>query len=112
MRVVRSIFHTAHYAAPRAQYLLIPGVGRGSSGGIDEALDVTTGFLIQARDGPAPRPVFALARRERCAHPRAVGTGAGADGAGGGVGSQARPAAEDARQLQPAALAGQEAEPR
>ena len=24
-------------------YLLIPGVGRGSSGGIDEALDVTTG---------------------------------------------------------------------
>jgi hypothetical protein len=68
--------------------------------------------LIQARDGPAPRPVFALARRERCAHPRAVGTGAGADGAGGGVGSQARPAAEDARQLQPAALTGQEAEPR
>ena len=35
-------------------YLLIPGVGRGSPGGIDEALDVTTGFLIQARDGPAP----------------------------------------------------------
>jgi hypothetical protein len=35
-------------------YLLIPGVGRGSSGGIDEALDVTTGCLIQARDGPAP----------------------------------------------------------
>ncbi len=43
------------------RYLLIPGVGRGSSGGIDEALDVTTGFLIQARDGAAPRPVFALA---------------------------------------------------
>ncbi len=37
-----------------AQYLLIPGVGRGSSGGIDEALDVTTGLLIQARDGAAP----------------------------------------------------------
>src|SRR4051794_27016467 len=70
-------------------YLLIPGVGRGSSGGVDEALDVTTGFLIQARDGPAPGPVFALARRERRAHPCAVGTGAGADGAGRGVGSQA-----------------------
>jgi hypothetical protein len=35
-------------------YLLIPGVGRGSPTGIDEALDVTTWFLIQARDGPAP----------------------------------------------------------
>jgi hypothetical protein len=41
-------------AAEASGYLLIPGVGRGSPGGIDEALDVTTGFLIQARDGPAP----------------------------------------------------------
>jgi hypothetical protein len=37
-----------------APYLLIPGIGWGSPTGIDEALDVTTGCLIQARDGPAP----------------------------------------------------------
>jgi hypothetical protein len=35
-------------------YLLIPGIGWGSPTGIDEALDVTTGCLIRARDGPAP----------------------------------------------------------
>ena len=43
------------------EYLLIPGVARGRSGGIDEALDVTTGLLIQARDGSASRPHLALA---------------------------------------------------
>jgi uncharacterized protein YbjT (DUF2867 family) len=41
-------------------YLLIP-VLMGGPGGIEEVLDVTTGLLIQARDGPAPRPVFAFA---------------------------------------------------
>jgi hypothetical protein len=32
-------------------YLLIPGLGLSSLGGIDEVLDVTAEFLIQARDG-------------------------------------------------------------
>src|SRR3954454_7364521 len=39
------------YAVVTKPYLLIPGVGLSSLGGIDEALDVTTEFLIQARDG-------------------------------------------------------------
>jgi hypothetical protein len=34
----------------------------GWSGGIEEALDLTPGLLIQARDGPASRPDFAVAR--------------------------------------------------
>jgi hypothetical protein len=33
------------------QYLLIPGFGLSSLGGINEALDVTAEFLIQAWDG-------------------------------------------------------------
>ena len=51
----------AYVAEAEREYLLIPDVGRGSSGGIDEALDVTTGALVQAADGAAPRPVFPIA---------------------------------------------------
>src|SRR3954469_9391106 len=79
---------------------------------MDRELDVTTGLLIQAWDGPAAGPVFALTWGASGADPCAVGTGASADGAGRGVGGRARPAAEDTQQLQPAAIAGREAEPR
>ena len=61
--------------------------------GAAEVLDVRPGLWSQARDGPASRPVFAFAW-----DPRALGTGAGADGTGcqpggpgRGVGNQARP---------------------
>jgi hypothetical protein len=39
------------HVSPDCGYLLIPGLGLSSLGGIDEALDVTAEFLIQARDG-------------------------------------------------------------
>src|SRR3954447_3646751 len=66
---------------------------------------------LSGSDDLAARPEPAHRGREGRPDPGLVGAGAGVDGAGGGAGSAAAPAAQDAEQLQPAAIQGPQGEP-